>query len=103
MADLKIEKSGEKSELKIGGELNIQFAEDLKKSLIQLLESNDVTINIEKLESIDISCLQLLYSAYRTSVNSNRKLTFNDNIPDTFMTLLSETGFERHFDFAKQK
>jgi anti-anti-sigma factor len=97
MIDLEMEDSGEMGVLTMDGELTIQRAAELKTALISSLASVEhLVLNLEKVAEVDLSCLQLLCSAHRTSVRSNKRLTWAGNRPESLARTVGDAGFVRH-------
>ncbi|MBU1168781.1 MAG: STAS domain-containing protein [Proteobacteria bacterium] len=72
---IRIEKKNKTRVLHIEGDATIAMAEELKNQVAQgLLESESLTISLEKVADIDISCIQLVCSANRSFENHNKKL-----------------------------
>ena len=60
------------------GEITIPSANELKNALINSLDKfNCVTLNFEKATAADLTCLQLLLAAYRTSKEANKNIMIN--------------------------
>ncbi len=90
MLDFKVEQEGEGKRVTISGELNIENAAALKGILISSLEETEsVVVNLENVTDVDLSCLQLFCSAYKTADASDKCFTiiscppvFNDSVKD---------------------
>ena len=97
MINLKFEKKGSIGLLKLKGEVNITGARDLKEALLRAIGRADkVYLDMAEVTCVDISCLQLLCSAHRTSVKLNKTLSWNSAIPEAFNKTSDEAGFLRH-------
>jgi anti-anti-sigma regulatory factor len=97
MVNLKFEKKGSVGLLKLKGEVNITEAGDLKEALLKAMGRADkVYLDAAEVTCVDISCLQLLCSAHRTSVKLNKTLSWNSAIPAAFNKTSNEAGFLRH-------
>ncbi|MGO9378308.1 MAG: STAS domain-containing protein [Dissulfurispiraceae bacterium] len=96
MISFQVEEPDHVGVLTIEGSVDIQNAEELKSNLIRaFLAVDKIYVNIERLEDIDISCLELLCSAHLTSVELKKTISFCSLIPETFSTKLRDTGFIR--------
>ncbi len=96
MFDYKVEESDEKKILSINGELTIQNAADLKKILIESLEdTSHLTLNIENVTEIDMSCLQLLCSAHKTTINTDKGLSIHGSPSAIFQEALNVSGYQQ--------
>ena len=95
--DLTIEQSGAVGVLSIDGELTVQHAGELKAALLKSLDSVDhLILNIEKATEIDISCLQLLCSAHRTSVRLKKHLSVSGSCLGILRQITAIAGYSRH-------
>lgn len=71
-----VKNSGQTCELRLQGVLAGRDAEELKQYLhLAMLYVNDLTIDCSAVTGLDASCLQLLCSAYRMSLQQLREFT----------------------------
>ena len=97
MISFQVEEPDHVGLITIEGSIDIQNAEELKSNLIIALQAVDrIYVNIERLDDIDISCLELFCSAHLTSVELKKTISFWSCIPGTFRTKLTDTGFIHH-------
>ena len=97
MVSLKFEKKGSIGLLKLQGNVNVTEAGDLKEALLKALGRSDtVFFDMTEVTGVDISCLQLLCSAHRTSVRLNKALKWKSPVPPVFDKHSDEAGFFRH-------
>ena len=97
MIDFKVEQSDDKRILTINGEMTIQNADALKNILIQSLEyENDLVLNLENVTDVDLSGLQLLFSAYKTRMELKKDFTLNGNCPEVFKEAAGDAGYSPH-------
>ena len=76
MLTFKVEQPGAVGVLSAEGELTIRHAGEMRTALLNSLESvGHVRLNFEKVTEVDLSCLQLLCSAYLTSRMAHKQLT----------------------------
>lgn len=86
--------SGNDGELILEGDLTVEQAEELKEALIAGMEQAErVTVNIEQVTEIDLSCLQVFCSAHRTFDSVEKELTFNRHGLAPFEQTLRLAGF----------
>ncbi len=72
--DIIIESNENMVILRLGGEAIIESAVELKKALLKSMEQADnILIDTEKVTAADLSFLQLLCSAHRSCLNSEKK------------------------------
>jgi ABC-type transporter Mla MlaB component len=95
--DFHMERSGNSNILTIRGELTIAYAAEFRALLIQSLENTDtVQLRLEGVKEVDLSCLQLLCSAHRSALISNKNLTLNSRGSDAFRQAVENAGYSRH-------
>jgi anti-anti-sigma regulatory factor len=90
------------SRISMEGALNIQCADEIKETLTKKLEEFDtVYVDHEKTSSMDLSYLQILFSAIQTSVNLNKKLFIENASVPKLKELLIATGFSYNSNAEK--
>jgi ABC-type transporter Mla MlaB component len=91
-----INASGDASTLILNGEANIQCAADFRDVLIKLQESEgNILINLAGMTGADISFMQLLCSAHRSSVKLNKCLKVTGSIPSWLKQAAKDAGYEK--------
>ena len=96
MFDYKVDKSDDKKILSINGDLTIQNAAELQKILIECLEDTaHLTLNIENVTEIDMSCLQLLCSAHKTTLNTDKGLSIDGSPSAIFQEAVNVSGYQQ--------
>ncbi|MCL4490600.1 MAG: STAS domain-containing protein [Nitrospirae bacterium] len=99
--DFNVEQSGAVGVMTIGGELTVQHADELKAALMRSLDAVDhLILNLDKVTEIDLSCLQLLCSAHRTSTELKKQLTITGNQSDALKQVIETAGYSRHVGCA---
>ncbi|HDH11209.1 MAG TPA: anti-sigma factor antagonist [Nitrospirae bacterium] len=97
MIDFKIEQSDDKRILTINGELTIQNADALQDILIHSLEyAEHLVLNLENVTDVDLSGLQLLFSACKTTMELKKDFTLNGNCPEVFKEAARDAGYSLH-------
>lgn len=82
--------------LHLSGQIDISHAKSIKDSLLSALKKGkSLEINLEKIEGIDLSGLQLLGAAGKAAKAEKKKLALNKKIPQCFINALLESGFFR--------
>lgn len=82
--------------LRFSGDLVIQHAEELKSVLIEsIAEKNNILIDISLVAQADISCMQLLCSAHKTSIFQGKSLKFIGTSSEAFSQNVKRAGFSR--------
>jgi hypothetical protein len=68
----------------------------LKKALIKaLLDSDEILVSMERLDSLDLSCLQLLCSGHRSAVRLKKSIALAGNPGKAFRDMVVAAGFAR--------
>jgi anti-anti-sigma factor len=99
--DFSIEQSGSVGVMTIGGELTVQHADELKAALMRSLDAVDhLILNFDRVTEIDLSCLQLLCSAHRTSAKLRKQLTIAGNHCNMLKQVIEAAGYSRHIGCA---
>ncbi|HVN97187.1 MAG TPA: STAS domain-containing protein [Syntrophorhabdaceae bacterium] len=93
MTDCVVEKNNNETILHLSGELQIEYAAQLRSLLADSLREADlVKIDLSSVTAADISCLQLFCAAHKTSLAANKLLDLI-GIPSTaFKDLARRTG-----------
>lgn len=92
----KTHKSGEKKVMRIEGDLVIQNADKLKQALLKTIQEADhVSVNLDNVTELDLTCLQLLCSAHRTCESTKKRLSLFHPLPEAVHQLIKDTGFYR--------
>jgi anti-anti-sigma factor len=103
MADIKVEKKGKERVLVINGELTIEYASALKNALQQSLKNGEhVILDLSKVTEMDLSSLQLLCSAHKTSVNLKKTLELTHDNTDVFKQTVRRSGYMRYSGCTKE-
>nr|CRH07023.1 putative Anti-sigma-factor antagonist [Candidatus Magnetococcus massalia] len=89
-----LQSEGSGGELSLSGDLTIQHAADLQTTLVEAAESCDsVTLNISKVERVDVAGLQLLCSFHRTLLDNGKSLKVQGKVPESFVTSAQAAGY----------
>jgi anti-anti-sigma regulatory factor len=92
----RFEQSGKTGVLTLNGELTLEHADEIRSSLIKaLINADQVTLNFERATRADLSCLQLLCSAHRTSTRLNKRMAFGGTLPEVLNRTAVGAGFAR--------
>lgn len=95
--NFEIGNAGEFGVLELEGELTVSRADELRLALLRSFSCSDhIVLNLEKVTAVDLSCLQLLCSAHRTSLAVNKRITIASNRPEIFRRLIHAAGYSRH-------
>jgi len=93
MPEIKFEKKKKKSFLSFSGDFTISYANELKKQLEKAVKGVDETIlNVEGIETVDITCLQLFCSLHK-SVKNNVKVVIKGLKESNLNKSLEQAGF----------
>jgi len=103
MADIKIQKKKNERVVVINGELTIEYAVELKNALEQALKDGErVVLDLSKVTEMDLSGLQLLCCAHKTSVNLKKTLELTHDSPDVFKQTVRTSGYKRYAGCIKE-
>ncbi len=95
--DFKVDDASKRGVLTLAGDLNIQEAARLKEHFVEALERVDhCVLNLDKVISVDITGIQLLYSACKTAAASNKQLTLEGECPAVFRKAVAAAGYAEH-------
>lgn len=76
------------------GDLSAYNAPDLGKVLSEALESSDrVELDFQNVNTIDLSCLQLVYSAFLTSQDMKKAMNFGEGLPKAVEMAAKDAGY----------
>jgi anti-anti-sigma factor len=88
--------SGKTVVVALDGDVTLQQAEEFRRVLIRALtDADEVSLDMEKVENVDLSCLQLLCSAHRSAVRVTKKLAFSGSPPRALINAVETAGFSR--------
>lgn len=83
--------------LRVEGDMTIQHIAELKAALMKYLETVDhLILNLDSVTEIDLSCLQLLCSAHRTSSRLKKQLTITGSRMEGLRQIIEASGYSRH-------
>jgi len=79
------------------GSQTIEKAEDVKKNLLSALKGKkkQILLDLSKIEKIDSSFLQLLYSANLEAVKKKKVISFTGEIPERVKEIMELSGFDK--------
>jgi anti-anti-sigma factor len=90
------EESGRTGTLLLDGELDIQHASELKRTLLQAQDAVDnLTLNLEGVTGADVSGLQLLCALHRTALQTQKGLPAIGRASPAFRQAVRDSGYER--------
>ena len=96
MFDCKVEESADKKILTINGELTIQNIAELRKVLIESLKDTEhLALNLENITEVDMSCLQLLCSAHKTTIKSDKHFTLHGSSSAILWEAVKDSGYQQ--------
>lgn len=91
--NVKIEQQGDVGVLSLDGEVTIMHANELKVALLNSFnKTNHITLNFEKTTAVDLTCLQLLCSAHKTSRQMQKQLTIT-GCSEPFKRAVADAGY----------
>lgn len=97
MPGFKVEKSDKKKILTIDGAVTIENVDKLKHVLQELVDSADtVVLDVKNVTEADLSCVQLLCSAHKTSIELKKSLALSGNCSEAFRKAVRDSGYAQH-------
>jgi anti-anti-sigma regulatory factor len=89
-------RTGNKGVITLDGDVTLQQAEELRRVLIKaLVDADEVSLDMEKVQQADLSCLQLLCSAHRSAARFTKKFAFSGCPPKALKDAVETAGFSR--------
>lgn len=102
MTNFKKKKSGDVRTLMLDGDLTIQHAAEFKKAFDGSFEGvKKLVLNFDKVDEIDLSCLQILCSAHRTSTKMEKELAIDGECPEVLKKVIESAGLTRQTGCSK--
>ena len=96
MTDCQVVAKGKDAILRLAGELLIHDACRLRSMLIESFNKADrIEIDASSVTEADVSCLQLLCSAHRTSKLMNKFFGLSENASASFKKSVRQAGYAR--------
>jgi anti-anti-sigma regulatory factor len=93
---LDMEKTDDIQFLALKGALTIEYATELKSVLLEAIYMKDhLVLSLEEVTEVDLSGLQILCSAHRTSLEQHKQLTLQGARPGSFQQAVKDAGFIR--------
>lgn len=79
------------------GELTVGHMEKVREALLSAMKKVEhLKLDLSAVTDVDISGLQIICSAHRTSLKQNKLLSFHSAVPGGFRSAAQEGGFARH-------
>lgn len=93
MIEFSLDDSGGTGTLVLSGSLTIQNAQPLKDALMKAVSTDRLVMNMEQVEAIDLTAIQLLCIAHRNLITNGKTLDLVGIIPDIIKESVWEAGF----------
>lgn len=92
-----------KAHVQLKGDLSVADAADLKNFLVDSLARADaIVINLDRVTSIDLACLQLFCSTHRSAAKNGKKFMIQEPVPEPFIKARKAAGFMFNKQFATE-
>ncbi|MEI7811840.1 MAG: hypothetical protein WCJ01_05370 [Ignavibacteria bacterium] len=102
--NLTIDETEKKGILALDGSLTIIRATEIKNSLIDAMKKvQSLEVDISGAEDFDLSFLQLLYSAHKTSLGVKKNFSISAGYPEVFELLIKDAGLPQPEFFLKDE
>ena len=83
----------------ISGDLTIANANYIKQELSQALQKYGILkVNIEAVESLDLSVLQLIFAFQRAAISEDKQIDLKMDLPEDTLRLVKISGLEKIFN-----
>ncbi len=95
---LKVEMTevGKEGVLALAGDLTMVEAQETKKVLLEAIEKVDTLhLDLKKIESVDVSFIQLLCAAHRECFLSEKEIFLQGGVSDIMNQLLEKAGYSK--------
>lgn len=94
MIEYSLDDSSATGTLVLSGSLTIQYAQLLKDALIKAVgETKRLVLNMEQVEQMDLTALQLLCVAHRNLMQAGIPLDMEGAIPEIVSEVVRKSGF----------
>ncbi|GAH69845.1 unnamed protein product [marine sediment metagenome] len=91
-------KDGGKATLILNGDLSYKNSDSIKKEIISVVEQyNNIELQLENVEELDITCIQIFYSLKNTFSKAGKKITFKTSLPENLKAIIMNSGFNEIF------
>lgn len=102
MMDVEKIGSAEKPVVRLKGRWTIERAHELRDMLTEALnDEGPIVLDVQELTDADLSCLQLLCAAHRSSLKLGKPLALHESKPEVFRQRVREVGFARNLGCHK--
>jgi anti-anti-sigma regulatory factor len=96
MKPFEIIASPDQTRLRATGDITIQTAQECLAAFREFQRSgNRLLLDLVNVTSADVSFLQLICSLHRTCLTAGQNLTLTGTMPETFKTILYDSGWRR--------
>lgn len=94
MMEFSEDDSGSSGTLTLTGPLTIQHAQPLKEIFLKAIGAVEkLVVNLEQVEEMDLTALQLFCAAHRNLMESGKTLAVEGTIPESVHKAVWESGF----------
>jgi anti-anti-sigma regulatory factor len=97
MADIRHTKKNGREVLTVSGALTVKHAKALKAAFLEAVRNApSVEVEVEKIDDIDVTFVQLVCSAHRMAADLDKQMTITGLEQERFSEMLGRFGFFRH-------
>ncbi len=91
-----ITEAGKEGFLALAGDLTMVEVQETKKVLLEAIEKVDTLhLDLQKIESVDVSFIQLICAAHRECFLSEKEIFLKDGVRDIIDQLLERAGYSK--------
>jgi anti-anti-sigma factor len=88
--------AGNEGTLSLAGDLTMSEAKETKNVLLEAIGAVDtLLLDLQKIESVDASFIQLLCAAHRECFLSEKSIFLRDEVSETMERLLERAGYSK--------
>lgn len=97
MADIRHTKKNGREVLTVSGALTVKHAKALKTAFLEAVRNApSVEVEVEKIDDVDVTFVQLVCSAHRMAADLNKQMTITGLEQERLSEMLGRFGFFRH-------
>jgi ABC-type transporter Mla MlaB component len=98
MADIRhTKKKNGREVLTVSGALTVKHAKALKAAFLEAVRNaTSVEVEVENIDDLDVTFVQLVCSAHRMAADLNKQMTITGLEQERFSQMLGRFGFFRH-------
>ncbi|MDD5007908.1 MAG: STAS domain-containing protein [Syntrophorhabdaceae bacterium] len=94
MMNYSVQEGPETANITFRGELTVRSAGEIREILRKTLDGcRAVTVRLEDIEILDLSCIQIFCAAQKTAFKMNKQLALDTVLPEAVVRTIEQAGF----------